>query len=303
MSRLFIYIDATPQTESLRRVHLEMCLDASANSAATVAYADKMFRTGISRHDNILVVDTCIKPGVGHIESAARDICSETDFLKALNSFAEEYVSDRVNECRQYNVFKLLFTFGLLCNTGSTSTIYPCDIACDDLNSAINNMLYLAKLGENTGDADTYMKKANKAKVTTAAITGVTTTVLLSMATVIAIPIAVLGTAAVCAIEPKYPPTLAMYGITECLTKGNTGCVSVMSDTTFERALIILEEEGRKLGATGLEDLEHKLGGNYVDSPSAEEIQWCRDNAPDACKDLPDNELWDLMKDSYESFK
>lgn len=28
-------------------------------------------------------------------------------------------------------------------------------------------------------------------------------------------------------------------------------------------------------------------------------IQWCRDNAPDACKDCSDDELWDLMKAVY----
>ena len=30
-----------------------------------------------------------------------------------------------------------------------------------------------------------------------------------------------------------------------------------------------------------------------------EAIKWCRENAPEAIKDLPDNELWDIMEDSY----
>lgn len=303
MSRLFININATPQTERLRKVHLEMCLDVSANSMATVDYADKKFITSISRNGNMLFVDTCVKPGSGSMEVAARDLYCEADFVRALNSFARENASDREGECNQYNVFKMLFTFGLLCGEGSLSTVYPCDITCGDLNSAIDSMLYLAKLGANTGDANTHKKNANKAKATTAVLTGATAAVLLSMSAVIAVPVAILGIATVCMIEPTYPPTLAFYGITECLSKGNTGCVSVMSDTTFESALVILDKEGRKLGATGLEDLERKLGDSNADDPSTEALQWCRYNAPDACKDLPDDELWDLMKDSYESFK
>lgn len=30
-----------------------------------------------------------------------------------------------------------------------------------------------------------------------------------------------------------------------------------------------------------------------------EAIKWCRENAPEAIKNLHENELWDIMKDSY----
>lgn len=32
------------------------------------------------------------------------------------------------------------------------------------------------------------------------------------------------------------------------------------------------------------------------------QLEWCRRNAPDALKGLPDSELWDLMKDAYKAY-
>lgn len=39
-----------------------------------------------------------------------------------------------------------------------------------------------------------------------------------------------------------------------------------------------------------------------VQSISPLALKWCRANAPEAAKDLPDNELWQLMRESYYRF-
>lgn len=31
----------------------------------------------------------------------------------------------------------------------------------------------------------------------------------------------------------------------------------------------------------------------------SKELKWCRAHAPEAIRDLPDEELWDIMKGSY----
>lgn len=140
-------------------------------------------------------------------------------------------------------------------------------------------------------------------------------------AAVVAVPAIALGTLTFCCTKTgSKVPMHANLGFSEYCSKGNIGNYISKHPSQYGKIWSDLQTVAEEVGAGDIFDLEKKIvrSGNIPDGipshtaqssrpklekPSPAQLKWCRENAPMAARDLPDDELWDLMKVSYHTFK